>query len=175
VEFAGEQSGGLVGGCGEQDFAAVGVAAYAGCEVDGNAEDIAIGFEDFAVVDAATHLDGTAGEVQPLDAPLDGDGMGGRVFDGIEDDEKAIAKAADDASAGHGRGVVEGTGKGLEEPVGFDVAKLAREAQRSGDIDKKEGAMRRGEAVGGGGKGGADQAGDLRRVGGKVVAGTQSG
>lgn len=132
----------------EQDFAAVGVATDAGGEIDGNAEDIAISLDDFAIVDAAPDLEGAVGRVQLFDATLGGDGVGDCAFDRIEFQEESIAKATNEPAAAHGRRLADARGKELEEAVGLNVTKLAGDAERSGYIDEQKGTRCGGKAIG---------------------------
>jgi hypothetical protein len=148
MEREGCAADGLAGGGGEQDFAAVGVAADAGSEVNGNAEDIAVGLKDIAVMDAAADLEGALGRVEFFDATLGGHGVGDGAFDRIEFEKETIAKAADEPAACHGRRVADGGGEELEEAVGLNVAKLAGDPERSGYVDEKKGTRCGGKSIG---------------------------
>jgi hypothetical protein len=123
------------------------VAANASGQVDGDSEDIAIGFEHFAVVDTAADLDGALRGVEFLDAALGRDRMRKRAFDGLEFEQEAIAEAPHKPAAFHGGRLADGGGKVLEEAVGLDIAKLAGEAERAGDIDQEEGTRHRGQVI----------------------------
>lgn len=162
VECPREVSRLLAGLAGEEDLAAVGMAANAGGQIDGLAKHVAIRLEDGAVVDGATDLDGAPGGLEALDSLLDGKSVGGGIGNGIEDEEEAIAKAAHDPAAGHGGSLVEHAGHRLQEPVGLDIAELAGKAKRPGHIDKEERAGGGDEVVSAAGTGGCGQEADLR-------------
>jgi hypothetical protein len=135
-------AGGAEGFIGEEDLAAVCVAGHPSSKVDRYAEHVAIGFEDITVVDGAADFDGAGGWVEFLDAPLGGDRVSDRAIDRIEGEKEAIAEGADQASAAHGRGILESGGEILEHAVGFEVAQLPRDPQRAGDIDEEESPAR---------------------------------
>lgn len=142
IEGARRDGGFIVGGLGEEDFAAVGVIADAARKVDGDAEEAAFGFDHIAVVEAAADLDRHIGGVTAGDFGLGGDGMPESIIDGIERENEAIAESADDAS-GVGRRVADSLGEEGEDVVGAGIAKLAREPQRPGNVDEEDRAGNR--------------------------------